>query len=97
MAEFFFTHKAVEDLKDIWHYTVQAWSEHQAENYYEAIIQCCNDLASQPGLGRSYEFVESGVFGFKMGQHIIFYRCIGADEIEIIRILHGSMDLKNHL
>ena len=56
MAEFFFTHKAVEDLKDFWNYTVQAWSEHQAEDYYEAIIQCCNDLASQPGLGKSHGF-----------------------------------------
>ncbi|MBS7252498.1 type II toxin-antitoxin system RelE/ParE family toxin [Flavobacterium branchiicola] len=33
----------------------------------------------------------------KSGEHIIFYSIISNDEIEIIRILHGMMDLKSKL
>jgi len=37
------------------------------------------------------------LLGFKAGRHIIFYREIGENEIEIIRILHEQMDLKNRI
>lgn len=97
MAELHFTNKAVEDLSDIWNYTVQAWSEHQAAAYYEALIQSCHDLASQPSLGKSYDLLKINILGFKTGKHIIFFRRLGTNEIEIVRILHGRMDIKNHL
>ena len=34
---------------------------------------------------------------FKTGEHLIFYKVISPQEIEVIRILHGMMDLKTHL
>ena len=33
----------------------------------------------------------------KSGKHIIFYQLIAEDEIEVIRILHERMDLKNKM
>ena len=36
MAKYYFTNKAVEDLSDIWEYTAEAWSQKQADKYYEA-------------------------------------------------------------
>jgi toxin ParE1/3/4 len=97
MAKFYLTNKAVQDLGDIWSYTVETWSENQAEIYYAYLIDSCKELANNPGQGKSYELVERNVLGFKAGQHIIFYRTITKREIEIVRILHGMMDLKNHL
>ena len=38
MAKFSFTYKAVEDLSKIWDYTYEAWSENQANKYYEVLI-----------------------------------------------------------
>lgn len=38
MAEVRYTHKAVEDLTDIWNYTADVWSEQQADNYYEMLV-----------------------------------------------------------
>lgn len=97
MARLYFTNKAVEDLETIWTYTVKTWSENQAEIYYSLLIDSCQKLALKPTLGKSYEVVEKNVFGFKTGEHLIFYKVISPQEIEVIRILHGIMDLKTHL
>jgi toxin ParE1/3/4 len=97
MAKVHFTNKAIEDIEVIWKYTVNTWSENQAEIYYGLLINSCQKLATEPTLGKSYEVVEQHVLGFKTGQHLIFYRTIAAQEIEVIRILHGMMDLKNQL
>jgi toxin ParE1/3/4 len=97
MAKFYLTNKAVEDLGDIWNYTVETWSENQAEIYYSLLIDSCQELANKPNQGKSYEVVERNVLGFRTGQHVIFYRIVTEKEIEVIRILHGMMDMKNHL
>ena len=97
MAKFYLTNKTVEDLGDIWNYTVETWSENQAEIYYTLLISSCQKLASKPGQGKSYEGAEKNILGFKTGQHILFYRTLTDTEIEIVRILHGMMDIKNHL
>lgn len=31
MAKFYLTNKAVEDLGEIWNYTIETWSENQAK------------------------------------------------------------------
>lgn len=97
MAKFYFTHKALDDLTEIWDYTVAEWSQNQAENYYNLIMASCMDLANNPQLGKSYEILSLNVLGYKCGQHIIFYREILKNEIEIARVLHGMMDLKTKI
>jgi toxin ParE1/3/4 len=97
MAKVYWTKKAVEDLEEIWDNTVETWSENQAEIYYSLLIDSCQELANKPNLGKSYEVVEKNVLGFKSGQHIIFYRIVTEIEIEVVRILHGMMDIKKLL
>jgi len=97
MAKYQFTRRALNDLTEIWDYTVREWSENQAEKYYNLIIASCMDLASNPKLGKSHEILSLNVFGYKCGEHIIFYRKVSEDEIEIERILHGMMDLKSKI
>jgi toxin ParE1/3/4 len=97
MARLYFTNKAIEDLEAIWAYTVKTWSENQAEIYYSLLINPCQKLGAEPTLGKFHEVVEKNIFGFKTGEHLIFYRVVSPQEIEVIRILHGMMDLKTHL
>jgi toxin ParE1/3/4 len=97
MGKFHLTNKAVEDLSDIWNDTIETWSENQAEIYYSLLIDACQELSNKPNQGKSYEVVEKDVLGFKAGQHVIFYRILLDEEIEVIRILHGMMDMKYHL
>ena len=96
MLKFYLSNKAVEDLNDIWDYTVKTWSENQAEIYYSLLMDSCQELANKPSQGKSYDVVEKNVLGFKTGEHIIFYQIVSLKEIEVVRILHGMMDMKNH-
>jgi len=97
MAKYYLTNKALDDLSEIWDYTVETWSEMQAEKYYDLLLATCDDLANNPELGRNYDIVTKGILGFKSGQHIIFYSTVSRNEIEVARILHGMMDLKSKL
>lgn len=98
MAKYRFTNKAVEDLASIWNYTFDNWSERQADLYYEMLIAYCHEVAKNPVVsGRKYEQIAGNIYGFHATSHIIFYRIISDIEIEVVRILHGSMDLKNRI
>lgn len=97
MAEYKLTNKAVEDLTKIWNYTFEEWSEEQADKYYEILLENCQKIANNPNLGRNYDGIKSSLFGVKANRHIIFYRKLDGKPIEITRILHGRMDLKNRI
>ncbi|TDD99774.1 type II toxin-antitoxin system RelE/ParE family toxin [Flavobacterium cellulosilyticum] len=97
MGKFTLTNKAVEDLSTIWDYTYEVWSENQADKYYYGLIEDCKQLAENQSLGKVYDQINEGIFGYKSGQHILFYRKLSETEIEIIRFLHCRMDLKNRI
>jgi len=97
MSGYRFTNKAVEDLTQIWNYTIIKWSENQADIYYHMLLDNCQELARKPGLGKDYSEITQNLLGIKAGRHIIFYRRIEGNKIEIIRILHGQMDLKRKI
>ncbi|MGV8091063.1 MAG: type II toxin-antitoxin system RelE/ParE family toxin [Mangrovibacterium sp.] len=97
MAKYKLTHKAVDDLTQIWNYTMDKWSERQADKYYYLLIESIKEITDAPDLGKNYSEVTENLLGYRAGRHIIFYRKIGKDEIEITRILHEQMDLKNRV
>jgi toxin ParE1/3/4 len=97
MAKYNLTNKAVEDLTIIWEYTFDKWSEKQADKYYELLLDSCQDIANNPDLGKNYSGVKNELFGLKTNRHIIFYRKLANEPIEITRILHERMDLKNRI
>lgn len=63
--------------------------------YYNMLLESCKELAGNPGLGENYSDITPTLMGVKSGRHIIFYRMIGADEIEVVRFLHEQMNLKS--
>ncbi|MCB9223861.1 MAG: type II toxin-antitoxin system RelE/ParE family toxin [Crocinitomicaceae bacterium] len=97
MAKYFLTNKAVEDLTDIWLYTKDEWSEDQADKYYYYLLDSCQEVADNPNLAKQYEEVNKGLLGIRANRHIIFFRILSKSEIEVIRILHGMMDLKSKM
>jgi toxin ParE1/3/4 len=97
MAKYNLTNKAVDDLAKIWDYTFNQWSEQQADKYYEMLISNCEEIANTPDFGRTYDGITSNLLGIKANRHIIFYRIVENNEIEITRILHGRMDMKKRI
>ena len=53
MANYRFTRKAVEDLSYIWNYTYDNWSEHQADTYYQLLIESCEIISQDPDIGKN--------------------------------------------
>ena len=94
MARYKLTNKAVEDLSKIWEYTFETWSEQQADKYYDVLISNFQEIAENPDFGKNYDGISKQLFGFKVNKHIIFYRSLNENYVEITRILHERMDLK---
>lgn len=88
--------KAQEDLEGIWLYTYQKWGPVQAKNYTGILRDQWGKLAKNPSLGRKCNYIRKGYRRLEVGKHIIFYK---PDKkfIVIVRILHESMDVQEHL
>jgi toxin ParE1/3/4 len=97
MAKFKLTNSAVKDLSDIWNYTYDTWSESQADKYYKLILNACAAIAKKPEQGKVYEEIYPDLKGEKASKHIVFYRIMDDKSIEVTRILHERMELKNKL
>ena len=60
MADYILTNKAVLDLSAIWEYTVDTWSEKQADKYYFMLLDSCQDLANGKVAGKKYPASRGG-------------------------------------
>ena len=97
MAKFHLSKEAVEDLDSIWLYTLETWSEDQADFYYHELVKACQDIANHPtDLDKEYKEIMPGLYGHHLYKHLIFYILV-EDSVEIIRILHERMDFEHHL
>ena len=98
MAKIRLSRKAMADLDGIWDYTAQSWSEEQAVIYYRQIYSAIQGLNNLPVfLEKRYDVIKSGLWGFKVGHHIIFYKKGNNGSISVDRILHEKMDFPRHI
>lgn len=97
MAKVILRQEAIDDLNKIWNYTFENWSEMQADKYYAMLKLSCLEIGVNPEIGKEYDGINKNLLGLHSGRHILFYQIIDKNEIEIIRILHERMDLKNRL
>ena len=97
MAKFHLSNKAVDDLDSIWLYTMETWSEDQADSYYRELVMACQDIANHPAyLDKDFKEIMPGLFGHHCNKHLIFYVLV-EDGVEIVRILHEKMDFGRHI
>lgn len=89
--------QAIDDLNDIWVYTFHKWSKEQADRHYELIIEEIEFIADNYLIGKSAEQTRKNYRVTKTKSHLIFYRKVENDIVEIVRILHQRMDIKKQL
>lgn len=94
---FFLTNKAKNDLKEIARYTQKEWGIKQRDAYLKLLDNAFFSLSFNSEKGISCDQIREGYRKFFVTSHIIFYREVAHSEIEIVRILHQSMDVDNHL
>jgi toxin ParE1/3/4 len=91
------SNKAIEDLEGIWVYTYKNWSVQQADRYYKLIIDEIEFVAKNFYSGKSMEHIKEGYRASLVKSHMIFYKIVNEEHIEIIRILHQMMDVESNL
>lgn len=94
MKAFELTAKAKEDLKSIARYTENRWGLTQRNLYIKQFDDSFHFLADSPSAGKECGDIKEGYRRFPQGSHIIFYKKEAARvKVQIIRILHKSMDI----
>jgi len=89
--------QAIDDLNDIWVYIFNKWSKKQADRYYDLIMEEIEFIADNYLVGKSAEQTRKNYRVTKIKSHLIFYRKIKNEIVEIVRILHQRMDIKIHM
>ena len=96
MSNYHLSPRARIDLREIWRHSVDRWGTEQAKRYQLLLRQAIERIAADPRLGRSCENIRPGYRRYSAQAHMVFFR-IGENGIDIIRVLHQSMDFPRHL
>jgi len=89
--------KAVEDLENIWTYTLHKWSIEQADRYYNLIIDEIEFITKNFMAGKSMDHIKNGYRASIVKSHLIFYKKSQDNKVEVIRILHQRMDIETRI
>jgi toxin ParE1/3/4 len=91
---FALTHKAKADLHAIATFTQQRWGIEQRNLYIKQLDDAFHMLARSPELGKSCHEVMPSYRKFPQSSHIIFFKNGSGSKIEVVRVLHKSMDVE---
>jgi toxin ParE1/3/4 len=96
MMNYVLSPRAQADIDEIWEYSADRWDIDQANRYVFEIRRAIEVVASDPRRGRSCDDIRRGYRRFSAGSHVLFFRIV-ADKIDVVRVLHQSMDFRRHL
>lgn len=102
MARLVRSPRAKRDIVDVLSYTKERWGKAQALAYRELIREALRAVAADPLCGK-LRSTRPGVLSHHIKQpgrdarHIVFYRVSSANVVEVVRVLHDSMDFDQHL
>ncbi|KEQ17094.1 type II toxin-antitoxin system RelE/ParE family toxin [Endozoicomonas numazuensis] len=96
MKPFDLTQKAKADLKEVAKLTMNRWGREQRNIYLKQFDDTFCLLSERPEIGKSCAEIRNGYLKFPQGSHVIFFRKTTQNRIEIVRILHKSMDVEIH-
>ena len=84
------------DLLEIWLCTAEEWNLSQADSYLAQLSNTLKNLMDHPEIGTDRSDLRKGYRSLLNNHHLAFY-CLVGDEIQIMRVLHESVDLEKHL
>lgn len=93
MTGYVLSRDAEADLINIWDWTVDTWSEQQADRYIRGIYRSFETIARNPRMGRIRSELREDIRSFAHQSHVIFY--VATDEgVAVVRVLHGASDVE---
>ncbi|MGR3317212.1 MAG: type II toxin-antitoxin system RelE/ParE family toxin [Candidatus Anammoxibacter sp.] len=96
MPKYQLSEEAQNDLRKIRHYTQENRENNQTKHYLIELTTSFEKLSKTPKLGRTREEIAGNLRSFPVGRHIVFYK-ERSNGIDVVRVLHASMDIKQHL
>jgi len=93
VRRFDLTKSARDDLRAIARFTQSQWGIRQRNSYLKEMDQIFHSLAKNPLMGKACDEIREGYRKFPHGIHVIYYRLPNEDDLLIVRILHGAMDV----
>ena len=96
MPKYILSEAAQEDIRNIQGYTREIWGTAQTKTYLLELTATFTKLARRPKLGRRRDDLNLNLRSFLSGNHLVFYR-EAKENIEVVRVLHSSMDIPQHL
>jgi toxin ParE1/3/4 len=75
---------------------LRKWGEQQADAYVSRISSVIEDERKRRLRARSVDFVSAGLFRMREVRHLIYFKLVG-ESVQVIRVLHDSMDETMHL
>jgi toxin ParE1/3/4 len=97
MADYIISEKALEDLNNIWIYTAENWSIEKANRYYNLIVDEIEYVSANFEVTTDFGNIRKNYKFSKVKSHLVFYKKTENTEMEVVRILHERMDLKNRI
>jgi toxin ParE1/3/4 len=91
-----FTAVAVSDLRSIRAYTLENWGARQEQIYLDSLWGKFEEILAHPAKFRFRNDLFPACQIAAQGRHIILFRLRG-NTLQIVRILHASMDLPRHI
>ena len=88
--------RALDDLAEIAHYSRKQWGRSRTRAYLAEIERCFGEIGRNPAAGAPRDDIKPGYRSGRAGRHLVFYRET-REAIEVLRVLHQSMDLARHL
>ncbi len=97
------TGRARRDIAEALAYSRRRWGDQQAVAYRALMAAAFETIAADPRRGRPRLASHPDVLLFRIARpgqparHVIVYRVRPPNVIEVLRVLHDAMDLKQHL
>ncbi len=96
MANYVLSPDAQNSLRDIKQYSIKKFGKDRTKTYLKNMRRRMKDLAENPSRGIIREDLKVGFYSDFIGSHAIYFR-IRSSHIDIIDVLHQSMDPSKHI
>lgn len=84
-------------MNNIWIFTAENWSVEQANRYYNLIIDEIEYVAENFETAKNFGSIQKDYRYSKLKSDLIFCKRVENTEMDVVRILHERMNIKNRI
>lgn len=90
------TQRALQDIQEIFDYSVESWGKRAAEKYLDAIEAALDRVKTQPALLRPEPDLHAALTFYRFDQHLLVCDA-RSNSMVVLTVVHASMDIPARL